>query len=159
LTNINRQALGVIATTLKFSPSHGLRQWQHDQFGIPLKVLKEGRSMAVELKSGESEVWARQRGKVRSDVSDPQHLDAARECWLTKTRPSEISGNTLHAPKDAKTTHVKHHLDVRIQDFYAAFVMAGLGLFDQKSAIAVTMPIFTAFKFCIRHRKNGLLNR
>jgi hypothetical protein len=37
--------------------------------------------------------------------------------------------------------------------------MAGLGLFDQKSAIAVTMPIFTAFKFCIRHRKNGLLNR
>jgi hypothetical protein len=31
--------------------------------------------------------------------------------------------------------------------------MAGLGLFDQKSAIAVTMPIFTAFKFCIRHRK------
>jgi hypothetical protein len=36
---------------------------------------------------------------------------------------------------------------------------AGLGLFDQKSAIAVTMPIATAFKFCIRHRKNGLLNR
>jgi hypothetical protein len=38
-------------------------------------------------------------------------------------------------------------------------VMAGLGLFGQKSAIAVTMPIFTAFKFCIGHRKNGLLNR
>jgi hypothetical protein len=40
--------------------------------------------------------------------------------------------------------------------------MAGLGLFDQKSAIAVTavtMPIVTAFKFCIGHRKNGLLNR
>jgi hypothetical protein len=36
--------------------------------------------------------------------------------------------------------------------------MAGLGLFDQKSAIAVTTPIATAFKFCIRHRKNGLLN-
>jgi hypothetical protein len=37
--------------------------------------------------------------------------------------------------------------------------MAELGLFDQKSAIAVTMPIATAFKFCIRRRKNGLLNR
>jgi hypothetical protein len=37
--------------------------------------------------------------------------------------------------------------------------MAGLGLFDQKSVIAVTMPIVTAFKFCIGHRKNGLLNR
>jgi hypothetical protein len=35
--------------------------------------------------------------------------------------------------------------------------MAGLGLFDQKSALAVTMPIVTAFKFCIGHRKNGLL--
>jgi hypothetical protein len=33
--------------------------------------------------------------------------------------------------------------------------MAGLGLFNQKIAVAVTMP----FKFCIRHRKNGLLNR
>jgi hypothetical protein len=38
-------------------------------------------------------------------------------------------------------------------------LMAGLGLSDQKSALAVTMPIATAFKFCIRHRKNGLLNR
>ena len=37
--------------------------------------------------------------------------------------------------------------------------MAGLGLFDQKSVIAVTMPIVTAFKFCIEHRKNGPLNR
>ena len=37
--------------------------------------------------------------------------------------------------------------------------MAGLGLFDQKSALAVAMPIVTAFKFCIGHRKNGLLNR
>jgi hypothetical protein len=37
--------------------------------------------------------------------------------------------------------------------------MAGLGLFDQKSALAVTTPIVTAFKFCIGHRKNGLLNR
>jgi hypothetical protein len=37
--------------------------------------------------------------------------------------------------------------------------MAGLGLFDQKSALAVTMPVVTAFKFCIGHRKNGLLNR
>jgi hypothetical protein len=33
--------------------------------------------------------------------------------------------------------------------------MAGLGLFDQKSVIAVTMPIVTAFKFCIGHRKMG----
>jgi hypothetical protein len=38
-------------------------------------------------------------------------------------------------------------------------IMAGLGLFDQKSAITATMPIATAFKLCIRHRKNGLLNR
>jgi hypothetical protein len=37
--------------------------------------------------------------------------------------------------------------------------MAVLGLFDPKSALAVTMPIVTAFKFCIGHRKNGLLNR
>jgi hypothetical protein len=37
--------------------------------------------------------------------------------------------------------------------------MAGLGLFDQKSALAVTIPIVTAFKFCIGHRKNGLLDR
>jgi hypothetical protein len=37
--------------------------------------------------------------------------------------------------------------------------MAGLGLLDQKSALAVTMPIVTAFKFCIGHRKNGHLNR
>jgi hypothetical protein len=38
--------------------------------------------------------------------------------------------------------------------------MAGLGLFDQKIAL-VTMPIATAFKFCIGigHSKNGLLNR
>jgi hypothetical protein len=32
--------------------------------------------------------------------------------------------------------------------------MAGLGLFDQKIALAVAMPIATAFKFCI-----GLLGR
>jgi hypothetical protein len=41
----------------------------------------------------------------------------------------------------------------------APLPMAGLGLFDQKSALTVTMPIATAFKFCIGHRKNGLLNR
>jgi hypothetical protein len=39
------------------------------------------------------------------------------------------------------------------------FLMAGLAFFDQKSVIAVTMPIVTAFKSCIGHRKNGLLNR
>jgi hypothetical protein len=37
--------------------------------------------------------------------------------------------------------------------------MAGLGLFGQKNAIAATTPIATALKFCIRHGKNGLLNR
>jgi hypothetical protein len=36
--------------------------------------------------------------------------------------------------------------------------MAGLGLSDQKSAIAVTTPIATDFKFCVGHRKNGLLS-
>jgi hypothetical protein len=39
------------------------------------------------------------------------------------------------------------------------YSMAGLGLFDQKIALAVTTPIVTAFKFCIGHRKNGLLSR
>ena len=33
------------------------------------------------------------------------------------------------------------------------YSMAVLGLFDQKIVIAVNMPIATAFKFCIRHRK------
>jgi hypothetical protein len=47
---------------------------------------------------------------------------------------------------------------VRVVIIAIAVYMAGLGLFDQKSAIAVTMPIVTAFKFCIGHRKNGLLN-
>jgi hypothetical protein len=37
--------------------------------------------------------------------------------------------------------------------------MAGLRINDQKNAIAVTMIIVTAFKICISHRKNGLLNR
>jgi hypothetical protein len=41
--------------------------------------------------------------------------------------------------------------------------MAGLRLNDQKmgekNAIAVTIIIFTAFKICISHRKNGFLNR
>jgi hypothetical protein len=37
--------------------------------------------------------------------------------------------------------------------------MVGVGLFDQKSAIAATTPIVTALKIRIRHRKNGLLNR
>jgi hypothetical protein len=36
--------------------------------------------------------------------------------------------------------------------------VAGLGTDDQKNAIAATAPITTAFKFCIRHRKSGLLN-
>jgi hypothetical protein len=37
--------------------------------------------------------------------------------------------------------------------------MAGLAMFDQKKVIAVTIIIVTAFKICISHRKNGLLNR
>jgi hypothetical protein len=39
--------------------------------------------------------------------------------------------------------------------------MAGLGLFDQKIALAVTMPIATAFKFCFGQKKwaSGSLNR
>ena len=36
--------------------------------------------------------------------------------------------------------------------------MVGLGLFDQKGTLAVAMPIVTAFKFCVGHIKNGLLN-
>jgi hypothetical protein len=38
--------------------------------------------------------------------------------------------------------------------------MAGLGLSGQKKVPhAATTPIVTAFKICIGHRKNGLLNR
>jgi hypothetical protein len=39
--------------------------------------------------------------------------------------------------------------------------MAGLAMFGLKKSIEATTPIATAtaFKFCIRHRKNGLLNR
>jgi hypothetical protein len=37
--------------------------------------------------------------------------------------------------------------------------MAGLAIIDQNNSIEATTPIVTAFKFCIRHRKNGLLNR
>jgi hypothetical protein len=37
--------------------------------------------------------------------------------------------------------------------------MAGLRINDQKNAITVTVIIVTAFKICISHRKNGLLNR
>ena len=37
--------------------------------------------------------------------------------------------------------------------------MAGLAKFDQTNAIAAATSIAIAFKFCIRHRKNGLLNR
>jgi hypothetical protein len=37
--------------------------------------------------------------------------------------------------------------------------MAGLGTDDQKTAARATTPIVIAFKICIGHRKNGLLNR
>jgi hypothetical protein len=43
--------------------------------------------------------------------------------------------------------------------YAASAYMAGLGTDDQKSAAHATMPIATAFKTCISHRKNGLLNR
>jgi hypothetical protein len=38
-------------------------------------------------------------------------------------------------------------------------LMAGLAIIDQKNPIEATTPVVTAFKFCIRHRKNRLLNR
>jgi hypothetical protein len=34
-------------------------------------------------------------------------------------------------------------------------VMAGLGLFDPKITLAVTMPVVTTFTFCVGHRKMG----
>jgi hypothetical protein len=37
--------------------------------------------------------------------------------------------------------------------------MAGLGKDYQKGAAHAITPIATAFKTCISHRKNGLLNR
>jgi hypothetical protein len=37
--------------------------------------------------------------------------------------------------------------------------MAGLHIYDQKNAIAVTVIIATAFKIRVSYRKNGLLNR
>ena len=122
MTNINRQAMGVLVTVLGFSTSNGLQTWHHKQFGIPHQYLKEGKEMAARLKSGESTSWARQRRNVRSDITDPQHLDAANEHWLNKTRPSEVTGNTLHAPGTTKEWHVKHYLDSRMSDFYHDFV-------------------------------------
>jgi hypothetical protein len=47
--------------------------------------------------------------------------------------------------------------DVLQYSYGRGYVMAGLGLFGQKNAIAATTPIATAFKFCIRHRKMGSL--
>jgi hypothetical protein len=42
---------------------------------------------------------------------------------------------------------------------WATNSVAGLAMIDQKNSIEATTPIVTAFKFCIRHRKYGLLNR
>jgi len=42
---------------------------------------------------------------------------------------------------------------------FGSSAMAGLAMLDQKNVIAVTIIIVTAFKICISHRKNGLLNR
>jgi hypothetical protein len=61
----------------------------------------------------------------------------------------------VHAPVSCE-----HVVDDRVgRDEVEASDMAGLGTDDQKNAIAATAPIATAFKFCIRHRKSGLLNR
>jgi hypothetical protein len=38
-------------------------------------------------------------------------------------------------------------------------LMAGLGHLTKKMPHAATTPIVTAFKTCMRHRKNGFLNR
>jgi hypothetical protein len=48
---------------------------------------------------------------------------------------------------------------IRQKKMFPNAPMAGLRTNDQKNAIAVTMTIVTAFKICISHRKNGLLNR
>jgi hypothetical protein len=68
-----------------------------------------------------------------------------------------VAGKKKLNSKKKRRKMIKHKKCVKEKD--RKLPMAGLGLFDQKSVIAVTMPIVTAFKFCIGHRKNGLLNR
>jgi hypothetical protein len=67
----------------------------------------------------------------------------------------------LTAPSDGtyRTTSTDRLLRGKCPNDKGCYGWTGLGLFDPKSALAVTMPIATAFKFCIGHRKNGLLNR
>jgi len=83
-----------------------------------------GKEYAKALQSRTSTEWSRRRAKVRSDVTASAHIDAADEWWENRTRPSELTGNTKHAPGTNKETHVRHYLDVRIEDFHKAFVLA-----------------------------------
>ena len=84
------------------------------------------------------------------------HLDLALAPWCDKfARSRELAAvGSFYSPRQVAIGST-----ARFQFISKHGPMAGLGLFDQKSAIAVTMPIVTAFKFCIGHRKNGLLNR
>jgi hypothetical protein len=45
------------------------------------------------------------------------------------------------------------------QDVYKCFIWLGWAYLTKKMPHAATTPIATAFKICINHRKNGLLNR
>jgi hypothetical protein len=119
----SRQALGVAAAFLQFKSLHGLTEWQHSQHGISRKILAEGKKHALALKDGSSMAWSRTRGKIRSDKTPEEHSAAAHDFWVTKTRPSELTGNTLHAPGTFKETHVKHYLDIRIEDLHASFLV------------------------------------
>ena len=64
---------------------------------------------------------------------------------LRRLRPLALR-NVRHARHPASSLNLEEAL---------VECMAGLGLFDQKSAIAVTTPIVTAFKFCISTEKTG----
>jgi hypothetical protein len=80
-----------------------------------------------------------------SDTTNPDPEIGRRPSFVTLTPDSRIN-------------HIR--LFDHIYSTVAVYAhMAGLGTDDQKNAIAATAPIATAFKFCIRHRKSGLLNR
>jgi hypothetical protein len=51
--------------------------------------------------------------------------------------------------------YVYNSRDFTTQEQYATYRYGwvGLTLFDKKSTLAVTMPIATAFKLCVGHRK------
>jgi hypothetical protein len=58
-------------------------------------------------------------------------------------------------PARAKKGHVPEPYFIL---FTASIIWLSWAYLAKKCAIAATMPIVTAFKFGIRHRKNGLLN-